>query len=224
VSRDPIEESGGLNLYLIAQNNTICMWDYLGFSTVTIISDNTVCGDVFMWQFSLGSGDIYKDVSSLDAAIDNIVKTANESGEKIDKINLSGHGIGGGAGSGNIDFSTLTEAQKNKLKAVLHEDAVLILWVCGSATGEEDRERLQEVSDGLKVCVWGKDGSCAVGSDGGIFLASLDESIRWWVKQALDGADTGGWKEFKPSKTETKCTKSVEVTLTGHKKEKRILK
>ncbi len=39
LNRDPIEEQGGINLYLMSQNNTINYWDILGYSSFYDLND-----------------------------------------------------------------------------------------------------------------------------------------------------------------------------------------
>lgn len=140
-------------------------------------------------------------VSDTESVLKACEQAVRERGERITKLNLSGHGNALGAGfsfkKGGLDLSDLGDFQKQRLQYVLAPNAKINLFVCDAADTEQARTRLQSTADQLNVCISGKDGNCLAGPDLYMPWRLVDGAARklvgWFMKTG-----TKGWQTFKP--------------------------
>jgi RHS repeat-associated protein len=186
LSRDPIQEQGGQNVYAFLINDTSDRFDRAGLDSVVIVTANTAKGDAIWWKLSPGYGKVYtgiKDTEQLLLALEN---HARNSRERIDTLNISGHGYGGGISYGAGDgFHTwrLTDKQVARLRALLADGAEVRLWGCQTAAPENRRE-LQELANRLNARITGNAQNVASGPDRNFSSDDLtDLFTRWLVTQ-----------------------------------------
>jgi len=219
INRDPIEERGGIAIYCFALNAPVNRYDYLGLDAIiTLITDITSESDGLFWKLAIGTGEVKNGIISMEDAIKTMEDYSKSEGEKIGRINLSGHGIlrgvGAQASGGWVNFSVITEDQKYRLKSILSKDAKLYLYVCDAASGDMQKEFLQNAASDLNICIHGKDGDCNAGPDGGFLARWANSGFRNTVGFFLK-TDAGGWRKFEPqTKEEGKC-KSGEANIIG---------
>ena len=210
INRDPIEEEGGLNLYVVAGNATINLWDYLGkAAVVTAITTHTTSDDWAVWSAffqdnPVPSGDInvMVVVSDLSDFLKMLVNVQEQYGE-IRRINISGHGLAAGVGAQTkkgvpVDLNRLSTQQAESLKGGLAKNAEIFVYSCNAASGIRFAIN-QKVANRLETCIHSKDGLCASGPDGGKYgIPSANPIVSYYQRL------TTGWKKFSPQ-AKDKC-------------------
>ena len=217
-SRDPVGETGGINLYGMTGNNPINVYDFLGLSAmVTAITDKTANDDWAVWELFFGlvpinAGEIrvMATVSSPDDFI-NLLQTTYVLHGEITRVNLSGHGLSSGTGAlastRRIDLSRLTEQQRATIRKVLAPNAGIFVYSCNAASGTRYFTS-QSAANLLQTCIHAKDGLCAAGPDMGQYWNPSSNKVVAYFERLKSG-----WVRFTP-KTKHKCDKdesSVEI-------------
>lgn len=94
LSRDPIEEQGGVNLYGMVGNDPLSRYDYLGLS-----AGANLLGLVGSYRIETEDGQSYRGSSNLVSInshlIDDLVRdlqSVKSSGKKLKRLSLTGHG------------------------------------------------------------------------------------------------------------------------------------
>ena len=199
LTRDPIEEDGGVNLYGFCGNNAIGIYDSMGLFELTLISDDTVSGDVLMWYLHGGAKNtIIYNLHSEVEVIDAIEKQILQKQSLITVLNLSGHGLASGVG---FHFKNRTELDitdegsrfRRLLGNYLAENAVVKIWSCQAAENYVKCANIQGLSYELNTVVYAKTGGVFAGPDGG-WIGSLANNIVSWVI----GENANKWHVFKP--------------------------
>ena len=99
LTRDPIDEQGGVNLYGFCGNGPCYKTDFRGMFELTLISDDTVEGDVLLWYLQGGIKNTIKHGLHSEADVINTVEQQIlQNHSLITVLNLSGHGLSSGAG------------------------------------------------------------------------------------------------------------------------------
>lgn len=92
ISRDPISEAGGINLYGYVQNNPINLWDPYGlYDFMDFMYDAS--------NFSAGVGDTLTHLPFMDRALTDIARDYIGGNDVVDKCS-TGYGVGEIAGTG----------------------------------------------------------------------------------------------------------------------------
>ena len=201
LNRDPIEEHGGLNLYAFCGNNGVSYFDGIGLWAITIISSMTTSDDEAVWRKYDKNSVIVSGVGSLEEMM-LILETqvAQHGGEKITKLNISGHGLAGGIGVQfsiipHFDLSELDFGMKQRLTAVLGQDAQIVLWSCDSARTKKQCEKLQNAANELSLTILAKNSEVGAGPDIG---TGLDDFFSHIVAFFYKDIEANDWKRFTP--------------------------
>jgi hypothetical protein len=115
-------------------------------------------------------------------------------------LNLSGHGVGGGAGISFVDgvafdLLTLTDIHKQRLKSLLAPYAKIRLWSCESAKSKMQCNGLSDFAVELGVSVEAKTGDVSSGPDvTGSFRDKIGKAVAYFMKTEFNSV----WREFKP--------------------------
>ena len=199
LTRDPIEEEGGVNLYGFCGNGPAYKVDYRGMFEMTLISDDTPNCDVLYWYLCGGTGNrIKSNLHSTSDMIDAIEKQILRENSLITVLNVSGHGLGLGAGvsfSNGESFDLLNQKNglRTSLSAYLAPNAVIKIWSCEAASTSAKCRSLQSVANDLNVEIYAKAGDVGAGPDGGALSRTVDKVVDWVLK-----SDQSKWKVFKP--------------------------
>ena len=199
LNRDPIEEQGGMNLYLVCQNHPVFIPDVNGLYELTLISDYTAQGDVLSWYLLSNSGNnIQYGIQSKKHLFAEMAKQNLRFDSKITVLNLSGHGVGGGAGisfanSTAFDFTRLTKDDMNSLRFYLAPNAVIRIWSCEAAATYQKCISLQNAAHEIEATIYAKTNEVEAGPDG-TFLSKAARRIAAWIA----GSNPGEWKVFHP--------------------------
>ncbi len=167
LSRDPIEENGGLNLYGFLGNDGINAWDFLGLEILSVWDDNEN-DDPNKWnklrdqdgngapgliasrtQLSIAAKSSYADYAEPVKSYDDFFKTVKEYHDKgifFDKILIFGHGsqydkieYGGEQkiGKDTLLPQYLGKEKLERLKKLLPKDTKIILYGCSVGKNQE---------------------------------------------------------------------------------------
>ena len=120
-------------------------------------------------------------------------------GAKITKLNLSGHGVGGGSGlqfsiHPFFDFSNLSPLIKKRFVTALENNATVKLWTCDSAATKQQCDNLQKASNDLSLTIVAKNSAVGSGPDIGTrFDDFASHIVAFFTK-----TDANRWIRFTP--------------------------
>ena len=161
----------------------------------------TTSDDEAVWRKYDKNSVIVSGVGSLEEMM-LILETqvAQHGGEKITKLNISGHGLAGGIGVQfsiipHFDLSELDFGMKQRLTAVLGQDAQIVLWSCDSARTKKQCEKLQNAANELSLTILAKNSEVGAGPDIG---TGLDDFFSHIVAFFYKDIEANDWKRFTP--------------------------
>jgi RHS repeat-associated protein len=114
LSRDPIAEKGGLNLYTYVGGNPVNFLDELGLEQKPHGEDD----GGFRYYIKTTSGKTYDSVVVTTKAVEqyrSVIDGIRQSGDKISEFNLYGHGEVNGTVLGNLLFGARVDIQSSAL-------------------------------------------------------------------------------------------------------------
>ena len=198
LTRDPIEDQGGVNLYGFCSNGSCYKTDFRGMFELTLISDYTVEGDVLCWYLFGGLGNrIRRNMHSESDMIDAMENQILCENELITVLNISGHGATGSGFSfaNEKEFNIANENSKARklLSNYLAPNATIRIWSCDAASTYEKCSALQKAADDIGAEIYAKTGDVFPGPDGGPLVQGAGRIAAWIV-----GHDPSTWKVFKP--------------------------
>lgn len=154
LSRDPIGEAGGMNLYRYVHNSPINRRDALGLRDVVMITDYSATGDLFMWGLLAPGATIFADVSSVDDMMSRLDGFAPGS---LDTLYLSGHGIPGGAGTSaaekSLQIENFSKQQSERMRDLFSPNGAVVGMSCQSAVNERAARRMEDMATKWNVPV-----------------------------------------------------------------------
>lgn len=171
LSRDPIEEDGGLNLYAYCGGDPVNFVDTLGLSSVAVVyaadkQDTFLVADGvnFMWGANNGSHDFVLKVSSIKDTIEKL-RALRERGIVIDDLFLYDHGAPGiqrlgTSAPGTPDSLVPTEEWKT-LANNLSSSGTIHLMGCNVADGTDGKDYLLQLAAVANRRVTGATGETA---------------------------------------------------------------
>ncbi|MCR5839101.1 MAG: RHS repeat-associated core domain-containing protein [Kiritimatiellae bacterium] len=195
ITRDPIGEAGGVNLYAMCANDPIGDVDVLGLYELTLISDNTVEDDVLMWYLHSNVGNVVRsNIRSQKHLLDVIRRENAKHGSLVTVLNLSGHGLASGSG---VSFLAGGEFDVGKshtaLKPLLARGATIRIWSCEAASTYIKCSNLKTAAEALDATIFANTGDVAAGPDGGTFGRLVRDVVAWII-----GGTEGEWMRFVP--------------------------
>ena len=195
ITRDPIGEEGGVNLYAMCANDPIGDIDVLGLYELTLISDNTVEDDVLMWYLHGNVGNVVRsNIRSQKHLLDVIRRENAKHGSLVTVLNLSGHGLASGSG---VSFLAGGEFDVGKshtaLKPLLARGATIRIWSCEAASTYIKCSNLKTAAEALDATIFANTGDVAAGPDGGTFGRLVRDVVAWII-----GGTEGEWMRFVP--------------------------
>jgi hypothetical protein len=134
-------------------------------------------------------------VKNTDNMLTILQNHVNQTGVKIDVLNISGHGSAGGGvnwgSGGKFDYGNLSPEQIARLRVVLAPDAHITVWACSQGAGNFNLGQVQKLADALGVSIFVTPYACNSGPNCG---QTIDQIRRWWNEE--DKVPT--WIEIKP--------------------------
>jgi hypothetical protein len=137
LSEDPINGDPS-NQYRYVGNSPTNYLDPSGLDTVTIVTNNPDGGDLRLWQgLWFRGGTVYGNVGSIDDLIAILEAHVAKTGQRISRLNLSGHGYAAGVAFKTLGFNNeqLSDAQAAKLRNLFDDHAELDIYSCEAAKG-----------------------------------------------------------------------------------------
>ena len=195
ITRDPIGEEGGVNLYAMCENNSVAQFDVFGLYELTLISDNTVESDVLMWYLHGNVGNVIRsNIRSREHLLDVIRRENARHGSLVTVLNLSGHGLASGSGVSFVNGAGFDVGESyNVMKPLLARGATIRIWSCEAASTYRKCSNLKTAAEALDVTIFANTGDVAAGPDGGTFGRLVRGVVAWIV-----GEKEGEWMRFVP--------------------------
>ena len=195
ITRDPIGEEGGVNLYAMCENNSVAQFDVFGLYELTLISDNTVESDVLMWYLHGNVGNVIRsNIRSREHLLDVIRRENARHGSLVTVLNLSGHGLASGSGVSFVNGAGFDVGESyNVMKPLLARGATIRIWSCEAASTYRKCSNLKTAAEVLDVTIFANTGDVAAGPDGGTFGRLVRGVVAWIV-----GEKEGEWMRFVP--------------------------
>ena len=195
ITRDPIGEEGGVNLYAMCGNNSVAQFDVFGLYELTIISDDTVESDALMWYLHSNVGNVIRSNIHSREHLLNVIRRENaRHSSLVTVLNLSGHGLEFGSGVSFLNSPGFDVGESyNALRLLLARGATIRIWSCEAASTYKKCSGLKNAAEALDVAIYANTGDVAAGPDGGTF-GRLVRGVAAWIV----GEKEGEWMRFVP--------------------------